>query len=171
MEWDYDPNVHGESIRQLKKILTSDAILTPWDPNGGRAVLLVDTSAVAAGAVLAQENDKGEERPCAYASAQLTSQQRGYSASEREMIGVRLAFARFRHMIATHHITSGKGKRQMTKLVTDHDALKQTIQARSVNPRLNKWAMQFMGLQCEVEVRAGTKLALPEVLNPSKDPS
>ena len=165
VEWDYDPNVHGESIRQLKKILTSDAILTPWDPNGGRAVLLVDTSAVAAGAVLAQENDKGEERPCAYASAQLTSQQRGYSASEREMIGVRLAFARFRHMIATHHITSGKGKRQMTKLVTDHDALKQTIQARSVNPRLNKWAMQFMGLQCEVEVRAGTKLALPDMIS------
>ena len=81
------------------------------------------------------------------------------------MIGVRLAFARFRHMIATHHITSGKGKRQMTKLVTDHDALKQTIQARSVNPRLNKWAMQFMGLQCEVEVRAGTKLALPDMIS------
>ena len=53
----------------------------------------------------------------------------------------------------------------MTKLVTDHDALKQTIQARSVNPRLNKWAMQFMGLQCEVEVRAGTKLALPDMIS------
>ena len=53
----------------------------------------------------------------------------------------------------------------MTKLITDHDALKQTIQSRSLNPRLNSWAMGMMGWQCEVEVRAGQKLALPDMLS------
>ena len=53
----------------------------------------------------------------------------------------------------------------MTKLITDHDALKQTIQSRSLNPRLNSWAMGMMGWQCEVEVRAGQKLALPDMFS------
>ena len=44
VDWDYDDKTHGESIRQLKKILTSDAILPPWDPNRGRAVLLIPTT-------------------------------------------------------------------------------------------------------------------------------
>ena len=60
---------HTEAFEYLRDYLSSDAILTPFDhTNTNDLVLLVDSSSYGAGAMLAQTQDNGEERPCAFAS-------------------------------------------------------------------------------------------------------
>ena len=165
VEWNWTEE-HTESLKRLKSLMASDAILTPWDPNGGRAIIMADTSNIACGAILAQEDPiTGEERPCAYQSTMLSKEQRKYSASEREMLGILFALDRFRHIVHQGTVKRGFEGARRTKIVTDHAALKETIQNRSLNPRLNKWALFIMGMDLDVEVRAGVKLALPDMLS------
>ena len=105
VKYKWIPDIHGTALSKIKDILNSAAILTPYDPEGGRPVVCADTSQTSCGACLSQEClITGAELVCSYQSIQLTDSQRKLSASEREMLGCKWALERFAPLI-------GNGKR------------------------------------------------------------
>ena len=77
VEYKWDTAVHGAALDKIKHFLNSAAILTPYDPEGGRPIVMADTSQTASGAVLGQEClITGAELVCSYQSIQLTDSQR-----------------------------------------------------------------------------------------------
>ena len=138
--------------------------MTPYDPEGGRPIVCADTSQTACGACLSQEClVTGAELVCSYQSIQLTDSQRKFSASEREMLGCKWALERFAPLIGNG--TGSRSSMRRAKLVTDHQALRQCIQQRSLNPRLNSWSLAMQSWDCLVEHRPGSKLAIPDLFS------
>jgi len=152
--WQWTPE-HESAWQSLKDRMCSDAILTPFDPGGGEVVILTDSSNIGIGAVLAQRQPDGEERPCFWASTTFTKAQRGWSPSEREFAGVKWA-------LETFH-TYCWGRR--VRIVTDHACIRDIIRKRSLSSRLNKWSLALQGIDAIVEVRRGTHIPVPDMLS------
>ena len=78
-----------QAFDQLKRLLTSDTILSYFNPHK-KATILVDASPVGFGAILCQEN-----RIVAYASRSLSPVEQRYSQTEREALAVLFACEHF----------------------------------------------------------------------------
>ena len=92
--------------------------------------LLADASPVGLGAVLIQEKD-GEERVVSYASRSLTSVERRYSQTEKEVIGLVSACERF-------HVYLYGSK---FELITDHKPLEVIYSENSTPPAMQDTKM------------------------------
>ena len=78
-----------QAFDQLKRLLTSDTILSYFNPHK-KATILVDASPVGLGSILCQEN-----RVVAYASRSLSPVEQRYSQTEREAFAVLFACEHF----------------------------------------------------------------------------
>ena len=78
-----------QAFDQLKHLLTSDTVLSYFDPHK-KATILVDASPVGLGAILCQNNSV-----VAYASRSLSPVEQRYSQTEREALAVVFACKHF----------------------------------------------------------------------------
>ena len=93
--------------------------------------LLTDASSTALGAILAQEDDDGNEFVICYASRILKAHEKHYSVTELECLAAVWAINYFRIYLYGFDFT----------LVTDHYALKWLLTLNNPNSRLTRWSI------------------------------
>ena len=104
-----------EAIRKLKWALCNAPVLA--QPRQDRPFLLcTDASLTGLGAVLAQCDDDGRERPVAYWGRTLTGPETRYTIPEIELLAIVCSVAHFRTYL---YSTSGR----KFVIITDHAAL------------------------------------------------
>ena len=109
--------------------------------------LTTDASKLAVAAILSLVQD-GAERTIAYASRQMNTAERNYSATETEMLALVWAAKYFRCYLY--------GKRFVVR--TDHSALSYVRNFADNNCRLLRWSLKLSELDFVVEHRPGPKI-------------
>ena len=113
-----------EAFDQIKKDLTEAPVLAM--PNSeGHMVLVSDTSKIACGSALYQEQ-KGRYRLIAYFSKKLPPSAQRYSISELELTGIYANVLAFKHLLRNVHFT----------LYCDHSALVHIMNGKKEPPTL-----------------------------------
>ncbi|CAM9771872.1 unnamed protein product, partial [Heterosigma akashiwo] len=131
------------SFQTLKDSLTSAPTLAfpDWSK---MLVIETDASSTGLGAVLLQETDLGRQ-PIAYASRSCSPQEKNYSATEIECLGVIFALKTFRCYVIGSRF----------RLVTDHQALKNLKLVKKPSGRVARWLMTLLEYDFELVYRSG----------------
>ena len=108
-------------------------------------IVSTDASGFGVGCVLKQLDDFGKERVIAYASRILRPEERRYSTVERECLGLRYATLVFRPYLYGAKF----------RVMTDHQSLRYLKSMRTPNGRLQKWNMEMLDFDYEVEYKPG----------------
>lgn len=147
-----------EAFEKLKDALSTAPVLIHPDYSK-RFIVQCDASKVGIGAVLAQEDEYGIERPIAYMSKKLNGAQRNYSVTELECLAVVLAIKKFRIYIEGHEFI----------IVTDHASLKWLMRQKDLSGRLARWALKLQGYNFNIIHRRGKDNLVPDALSRSFD--
>lgn len=131
-----------KSFELLKTRLSSAPLLVHADFSKP-FIVQCDASSVGVGAVLAQLDDDGNERPIAYMSQKLNRAQRNYTVTELECLAVVLAVRKFRAFIEGHEF----------RVITDHSSLKWLMNQQDLSGRLARWALKLQGFNFKIEHR------------------
>ena len=108
-----------EGFREIKKRI-ADATALAIPNMEEEFVLVTDCSNIAAGAMLAQEGPTSTLIPCAFFHHTLSQSEKGFSATEKELLAIVLAVKKYRVYLGNKF-----------KLITDHFALQWL---KSLNP-------------------------------------
>ncbi|XP_062605742.1 uncharacterized protein K02A2.6-like [Saccostrea cucullata] len=136
-----------EAFKTVKKLITSDEVLTHYDPNLPLC-LATDASPYGLGAVLSHIMPNGEERPIAYASRSLSTYEKNYSQIEKEALGIIWGVKRFNTYVYGRSF----------RLITDHEPLisifgpKKGI-ANTTAARLQRYALFLAGYNYDIIYR------------------
>ncbi|MEZ0209070.1 MAG: RNase H-like domain-containing protein, partial [Candidatus Paceibacterota bacterium] len=142
------------SFDMLKKVLSSAPVLTAPDLSLPFKVS-TDASKYGIGAVLYQEPNEGKRKFVAFASSALTSGQRNYSTTRREMLAIIFALKKFRSYLYGRPFT----------LFTDHRALTYLLTQKHDNSLLNYWAETIFEFDMKIEHRPGVEMLLEDSLS------
>lgn len=143
-----------EAFEKLKTRLATAPVLVHPD-YGKRFIVQCDASSTGLGAVLAQADENGVERPIAYMSKKLNGAQRNYTVTELECLAVVVAIKKFRIYIEGHDFT----------VVTDHASLKWLMHQKDLSGRLARWALKLQGYNFIIEHRRGRENVVPDALS------
>nr|GEX97255.1 hypothetical protein [Tanacetum cinerariifolium] len=150
-----------DAFETLKKKLTEAPILVVPDWNLPFE-LMCDASDFAIGAVLEQRKTRNFQ-PIHYVSKTMTEAQIHYTTTEKEMLTVVYAFAKFRPYLILSKST----------VYTDHSALKYLLSKQDAKPRLIRWVLLLQEFDIIIRDKKGTEnLAadhLSRLENPHKD--
>lgn len=136
-----------QAFEQLKLQLQEAPVLRCSDPSKP-FFLYTDASNTAIGAVLAQQDEQGNDYPIAYLSRALHEPEMRYSVTERECLAVVWAVRKFHDYL---------GDREFT-VFTDHNALKWLFTTDKLpNARLLRWVLSLQAYSFKVTHRAGKK--------------
>jgi hypothetical protein len=134
------------SFEILKEKLTTAPILTYPDFTK-QFLLYTDASYKGLGAVLAQEDDNGNEHVIAYASRSLVGAEYNYAPTEIECLATVWAMKYFRPYIYLSEFT----------LITDHSALQWMINNPTPSKRMTHWIMTITDYPFKIQFRKGKK--------------
>lgn len=119
-------------------------------------VLKTDASNSGLGAVLLQEDGKGELIPVQWASKKLTDTQTRYSISEKEMLAVKWGIEKFSYEL--------KGRR--FHIITDHKALEHIRNKPEFsNNRINRMVEAIQDYDFSIEYKKGPELVTADALS------
>ena len=135
----------ASAFKLLKTALTRSPVLAYPDPNV-EFILDTDASSCGIGAVLSQTYD-GVERVVAYYSRSLSSSERNYCTTRRELLAIVDAIRHF------HHFLYGTD----FFIRTDHAALKWLRSLKDPEGQLARWLTRMEQYQFTVQHRPGTK--------------
>ena len=145
----WDPKIHGVAFDNLKAILTSAPVLLIPDVTK-RFRVHVDCCKVGrgCGAVLLQENERGEWQPVAYWSRALTSAERKFSATSLEATAMHDAILHWKVYLTG----------QPFDVVTDHYALVYMItrMGGDMHGRMSRMTTDLQGFTFSVIHRSGS---------------
>nr|CDJ92466.1 RNA-directed DNA polymerase (reverse transcriptase) domain containing protein [Haemonchus contortus] len=133
------------SFDKIKAILSSDLLLTHFDPNLP-IIVAADASNYGIGATLSHRFPDGSEKVVYHVSRCLTTAQKNYSQIEKEALALIFAVQKFHRFVHGRHFT----------LKTDHKPLvaifgsKKGIPVYSAN-RLQRWATKLLNYNFAIE--------------------
>ena len=120
------------SFEIIKKALVNAPILAYPDMSK-QFILDTDASGFAAGAVLSQIQDDGEERPVAYYSKMFHDAEVNYCTTQRELLAVILSVKAFRHYLL--------GKPFLIR--TDHSSLTWLKNFKEATGKIARWILKL----------------------------
>nr|XP_037272788.1 uncharacterized protein K02A2.6-like [Rhipicephalus microplus] len=117
-------------------------------------VLVTDASPFGIGAVLAQRESSGEERPIGFASRSLATAEKNYSQLDKEALSLLFGVTKFRQYLWGRQFEA----------VTDHKPLLGLLAAdkpvpESCSPRVLRWALLLSGYTYDLKYRPGSQIA------------
>ena len=130
----------------LKEKLTTAPILI-YPDFAKPFILHTDASYLGLGAILAQEDDEGNEHVVAYASRSLVGAEYNYSPTEIECLASVWAMKYFRPYIYLMDFI----------LVTDHAALQWMMNNPNPNKRMTRWILTITDYPFQIRYRKGKK--------------
>ena len=142
--WEWTPR-HARALKDLKDSLTSDTVMSYFDPNK-ETKIFVDASPVGVAAVLMQPDQESPNIIC-YASRALTEVEQRYSQTEREALAVVFGCEKFHLYIAGSSVT----------VITDHRPLVPmfTNPYITLPARIERWVLRLQQYDMKVEYRPG----------------
>ena len=141
-EWS---NACQEAFDKLRSLLMSTPVLA-YPQEGQTFYLDTDASNVGTGAVLSQVHD-GSEHPVAYASRALSTSQRNYCTTMRELLAVVQYTNHFRHFLLGNKFI----------LRTDHASLVWLTNFKEPEGMLARWLAALAVFDFEIQHRPGKK--------------
>ena len=148
-----------KAFEQIKKDLTEAPVLAM--PNSeGHMVLVLDTSKIACGSALYQEQ-KGKYRLIAYFSKKLPLSAQRYSISELELTGIYGNVLAFKHLLRNVHFT----------LYCDHSALVHIMNGKKEPPtlRLKKLIENLSDFKFDIKFLRGKDMFVSDFLSRHPD--
>ena len=148
-----------KAFEQIKKDLTEAPVLAM--PNSeGHMVLVSDTSKIACGSALYQEQ-KGKYRLIAYFSKKLPLSAQRYSISELELTGIYASVLAFKHLLRNVHFT----------LYCDHSALVHIMNGKKEPPtlRLKKLIENLSDFKFDIKFLRGKDMFVSDFLSRHPD--
>ncbi|XP_017484186.1 PREDICTED: uncharacterized protein K02A2.6-like [Rhagoletis zephyria] len=158
VKWQWT-SIQRNCFNSLKDILSSNLLLTHYDPNK-EIIVAADASNYGLGACILHEGPDGSIKAVCHASRSLTPAEKGYSQIEKEGLALVFAVTKFHKMIF--------GRR--FKLHTDHKPLltifgkKTGISAHQAN-RLQRWALQLLAYDFEISFISTNSFGYADVLS------
>ena len=153
--WNWTP-LQQRAFDHLKEIFTSAPILLIPDVSKPFSIM-TNTSLIAAGAVLLQNDANGDRLPCAYFSKTFAPAQRNYDIYDRELLAVILALEEWRQYL--------QGTQHPVTILTDHKNLSYIKDPQKLSRRQARWALFLQDFDLVWEVTPGTKMAPADALS------
>ena len=147
-----------EAFQQLKKIVGEDITLKglTYGNGAGRIKLAVDSSSIAAGAVLMQEDEEGVDRPVVYESVGFTEVESRYSQSKLELCGVMKILKKLQTLLWGQHF----------ELQVDAKSLIEMINSPSLpNAPMTRWVAFIQLFSFELVHKPGKTFTMPDSLS------
>lgn len=145
-DWDEECQTAFEKV---KTILISSPVLRIFDPKH-RTILYTDASQKGLGAILKQvdpDDLTNTQYVVGYFSKSLLDYQKGYSATELELLAIISAIEYWHFYLVGQEFT----------VITDHMPLKSIGKLGKPNTRLFNWSIRLRQYNFKVEYRAGNK--------------
>ena len=128
-EWTND---HQAAYEKIQALILKLPTMQPPRPEKPLLVYLAATSN-AIGALLAQENEEGEEKPVYYVSRQLHDAEKCYPPAERACLALVYASQRLRHYFLAHKLL----------LMVKSDPIRFLLTKPVLSGRLARWLLQL----------------------------
>jgi RNase H-like domain found in reverse transcriptase/Integrase core domain/Integrase zinc binding domain len=137
-----------KAFELIKKELTSDKVLTHYDP---KLPLIVETDAspVGLGAVLTHKMPDGTERPIAFASRTLSSSERNYSQIDKEATAIAWGIKKFFQYCYGRNFTLRTDHKPLVTIFNPDKALPALSASRMLN-----YALFLSGFKYTIEYRS-----------------
>jgi hypothetical protein len=135
-----------KALRTLKEKLTTEVMLAHPDFNKEFKVY-TDASDTGLGAILAQDDAEGRERVVCYEARTLSPAEKNYPTTEKECLAVIWGMRKFKHFVGGWNIT---------KIYTDHAALRTLMDHEDPSPRRARWMEELARYDFEIFHRPGT---------------
>uniref|UniRef100_A0A670KGS1 Gypsy retrotransposon integrase-like protein 1 n=1 Tax=Podarcis muralis TaxID=64176 RepID=A0A670KGS1_PODMU len=145
-----------QSFQKLKRLFASEEQLLHVNPSRPMRVE-TDASDRAVGAVLLQQDQQGDWRPCAFYSRKLSKSEQNYTIWDRELLAIHAAFKAWRHFLI--------GARHTVQVHTDHKNLEYWRTARFLNQRHIRWAEFFADFDFKIEYIPGDNNVMADALS------
>lgn len=149
-KWDDTKQV---AFDELKRLLTSAPVLLLPDPTKPFTVT-TDASDIAIGAVLSQNQGKGEQ-PVAYESRKLSPAEQNYPVHEKELLAIVHAIKLWRTYLEGQKFT----------VVTDHASLEFIKSQSNLSRRQARWLEVLQSSDFEVKYRPGKTNVVADALS------
>ncbi|GFV35471.1 retrovirus-related Pol polyprotein from transposon 297 [Trichonephila clavipes] len=144
-----------ESFVQLKEKLSTNPVL--YAPNFKRQFILqTDASDTGIGIVLAQRNDRGEERSILYLSKKFSDAEKVFCTTEKECAAM---------VYAVKKLNCYLDGQQTFIIRTDHNPLVWLKTNAGTNPRLMRWSVALQPFNFEVIHKPGRSHANADALS------
>lgn len=142
------------SFDRLKHLLTVAPVLQA--PCMDRPFKIeTDASDFGVGAVLLQQNDKGDWHPLAYESQKLSSEERAYPVQERELLAVLHALRKWRYLVEGRPCV----------VFTDHEPLQYCRSKPNPCSRIRRWLSELELYQPDIQYQRASKNTVPDALS------
>ena len=156
-DWIWD-GVCQDAFEQLKEIVGRDIVLKAvvYGEDAGQLKLAVDSSYMAAGAVLTQVDENGMDRPALYESVTFTEVESRYSQPKLELCGVAKILKKLQTVLWGQHF----------ELQVDAKSLVQMINAPSLpNAPMTRWVAFIQLFSFDLVHRPGKTFTMPDGLS------
>ena len=147
------------SFRWARDVLSSDSVLGHFDINK-RQVLVCDASSVGVGAVLAQREPDGTERPLGFVSRSLSASERKYSQIEREALAITFGVSKFHSYLLGNVFTLVTDHKPLVMLFGEHADLPEMASAR-----IRRWALKLSAYKYEIMYRRTEEMGNADALS------
>lgn len=138
----------------LKHAISSSPVLAIFSREK-ETELHTDASMHGYGAILLQKQNDNKWHPISFFSKRATATEAKYHSFELETLAIVYAIRRFHQYLSGLHFT----------IVTDCNALSLTLEKKTINPRIARWALELEGYDYEITHRKGTNMPHVDALS------